>query len=90
MTARLTLERPWLSVRTEAPVRVLSWALNRPGFTTTREIVWREVRNADLQVGDMAPDLRLRDHTGRTIELSDYLGEKNVVLAFLPGAFTPK
>ena len=48
MTARLTLERPWLSVRTEAPVRVLSWALNRPGFTTTREIVWREVRNADL------------------------------------------
>ncbi len=48
-----------------------------------------QVRNADLQVGDMAPDLRLRDHTGRTIELSDYLGEKNVVLAFLPGAFTP-
>lgn len=48
-----------------------------------------KVRNARLEVGDRAPDFRLRDHTGRTIRLSDYLGEKNVVLAFLPGAFTP-
>jgi hypothetical protein len=48
-----------------------------------------EVRNAKLAVGDKAPDFRLRDHTGRTIEMSDYLGKKNVVLAFLPGAFTP-
>jgi cytochrome oxidase Cu insertion factor (SCO1/SenC/PrrC family) len=48
-----------------------------------------KVRNASLQVGDKAPDFRLRDHTGRTIKLSDYLGKKNVVLAFLPGAFTP-
>ena len=48
-----------------------------------------EVRNAKLAVGDEAPDFRLRDHTGRTIELSDYLEKKNVVLAFLPGAFTP-
>lgn len=48
-----------------------------------------EVRNANLEVGDKAPDFRLRDHSGRTIELSDYRGEKTVVLAFLPGAFTP-
>jgi len=48
-----------------------------------------QVRNARLEVGDQAPDFRLRDHTGRTIELSDYVGKKNVVLAFLPGAFTP-
>ena len=48
-----------------------------------------KVRNAKVQVGDKAPDFRLRDHTGRMIELGDYLGEKNVVLAFLPGAFTP-
>jgi peroxiredoxin Q/BCP len=47
------------------------------------------VRNARLKVGDEAPDFRLRDHTGRTIKLSDYLGKKHVVLAFLPGAFTP-
>ena len=48
-----------------------------------------EVRNAKLRVGGKAPDFRLRDHTGRTLKLSDYLGEKNVILAFLPGAFTP-
>lgn len=48
-----------------------------------------QVRNARLEVGDQAPDFRLRDHTGRTIELGDYVGKKNVVLAFLPGAFTP-
>ena len=48
-----------------------------------------KVRNAGLEVGDEAPDFRLRDHTGRMIELSDYLGQKNVVLSFLPGAFTP-
>ncbi len=48
-----------------------------------------QVRNARLEVGDQAPDFRLRDHTGRTIELSDYMGKTNVVLAFLPGAFTP-
>lgn len=48
-----------------------------------------KVRNASLKVSDKAPDFRLRDHTGRTIKLSDYQGKKNVVLAFLPGAFTP-
>jgi hypothetical protein len=48
-----------------------------------------KVRNAKLDVGDKAPDFQLRDHTGRMIKLSDYLGENNVVLAFLPGAFTP-
>ena len=48
-----------------------------------------KVRNARLEVGDEAPGFRLRDHTGRMIELGDYLGEKHVVLTFLPGAFTP-
>jgi hypothetical protein len=48
-----------------------------------------KVRNARLEVGDKAPDFRLRDHTGRMIGLGDYLGKKNIVLAFLPGAFTP-
>ena len=47
------------------------------------------VRNTNLEVGDKAPDFRLRDHSGRTIELSDYAGGNNVVLAFFPGAFTP-
>jgi cytochrome oxidase Cu insertion factor (SCO1/SenC/PrrC family) len=48
-----------------------------------------EVRNADLQVGDKAPDFRLPDHTGGYVRLSDYQGDKNVVIAFYPLAWTP-
>ena len=42
------LARPWLTFDLGAPMQVLSWAINRPGFVTTSRIVWREVRNADL------------------------------------------
>lgn len=45
---KVVLERPWLIAHLGAPLRVLSWSLNRPGFATTARIVWREVRNADL------------------------------------------
>lgn len=44
----VTLDRPWLTVDLGAEMQVLSWAINRPGFVTARNIVWREVRNADL------------------------------------------
>ncbi|MEM6486689.1 MAG: adenosylcobinamide amidohydrolase [Pseudomonadota bacterium] len=39
---------PWLIVDLPTPHRVLSWSLNRPGFTTAQRLVWREVQNADL------------------------------------------
>lgn len=39
---------PWLIVEFGAPQRVLSWALNRPGFVTASRVVFREVRNRDL------------------------------------------
>lgn len=45
---RVRLERPWLIADLGAPRRVLSWSLNRPGFSEARRIAWREVRNADL------------------------------------------
>jgi len=48
MIGNLTLARPWLMLDLPAPCRVLSWAINRPGFVETQRIVWREVRNADL------------------------------------------
>jgi peroxiredoxin len=47
------------------------------------------VRNAELQVGDEAPDFRLPDHTGGYVRLSDLEGEKNIVIAFYPLAWTP-
>ena len=48
-----------------------------------------QIRNAQLQVGDEAPDFRLPDHTGGYVQLSDYAGDKNVVVAFYPLAWTP-
>lgn len=45
---QLALDRPWLELDLGAPCRVLSWAVNRPGFVTTSHVLWREVRNADL------------------------------------------
>ena len=68
---------------------VAGLALGYVGAATFGAAGAGRVRNARLEVGDEAPNFRLRDHTGRTIELSDYAGKKNVVLAFLPGAFTP-
>jgi hypothetical protein len=47
------------------------------------------IRNANLKVGDEAPDFRLADHTGGFVRLSDYRGQKHVVVAFYPLAWTP-
>ncbi|MBT2440291.1 peroxiredoxin [Streptomyces sp. ISL-36] len=41
-----------------------------------------------IEVGTKAPDFELKDNHGRTVKLSDYHGEKNVVLLFYPFAFT--
>ncbi|GGJ12311.1 peroxiredoxin [Streptomyces brasiliensis] len=41
-----------------------------------------------IQVGDTAPDFELKDNHGRTVKLSDFRGDKNVVLLFYPFAFT--
>lgn len=46
-------------------------------------------RNARLEVGDQAPDFELYDSAGILIALSDFRGQKNVVLAFYPAAWTP-
>lgn len=49
------LAQPWLVADLGGPQRVLSFAPWRAGFVTTRRIVWREVRNADL-----TPELDVR------------------------------
>ncbi|MFF4754059.1 peroxiredoxin [Streptomyces sp. NPDC002514] len=41
-----------------------------------------------IQVGDKAPDFELKDNHGRGVKLSDFRGQKNVVLLFYPFAFT--
>ena len=41
-----------------------------------------------LEEGEMAPDFSLPASDGNTYSLSQFLGEKPVVLAFFPKAFT--
>jgi peroxiredoxin len=41
-----------------------------------------------IQVGEKAPDFELKDNHGRTVKLSDFRGDKNVVVLFYPFAFT--
>jgi mycoredoxin-dependent peroxiredoxin len=41
-----------------------------------------------LKVGDTAPDFTLKTAKGESWHLSDWLGKKNVVLAFVPFAFS--
>lgn len=41
-----------------------------------------------LEVGDKAPDFSLQASDGNTYTLSQFLGEKPVILAFFPKAFT--
>ncbi len=57
----------------------------------SKKPIWR------LQVGDESPDFELPatgDGAGKggprkRVRLADYRGKKNVVLAFIPAAFTP-
>lgn len=43
---------------------------------------------AALEVGDKAPDFSLQASDGKTYTLSQFTGDKPVVIAFFPKAFT--
>lgn len=42
-----------------------------------------------LKVGEEAPDFWLKNQNQQRVSLSDFKGEKNVILVFFPLAFTP-
>jgi peroxiredoxin len=41
-----------------------------------------------IDVGDKAPDFVMHSTVGETVRLSDYQGQKTVLLYFFPAAFT--
>lgn len=43
---------------------------------------------AALEVGEKAPDFSLQASDGKTYSLSEFAGQKPVVIAFFPKAFT--
>jgi peroxiredoxin len=42
-----------------------------------------------VKVGDAAPDFKLKAVSGKMISLKDYFGKKNVIISFVPAAWTP-
>ena len=44
--------------------------------------------NVELKVGDVAPGFNLPGSDGKTHQLSDHMGQRAVVLAWFPKAFT--
>lgn len=42
-----------------------------------------------VAVGEMAPDFTLEAISGKTVQLSSFRGKSNVVLSFIPSAWTP-
>lgn len=42
-----------------------------------------------LKVGDPAPDFSLTNHEGKAVKLSEFRGQKWVVVAFYPKSHTP-
>ena len=50
--------------------------------------VFQNQASESLEVGGEAPDFELTDHNGDTVRLSQFLGTKNVVVAFYVLAFT--
>ena len=42
-----------------------------------------------VKVGQKAPDFKLKAVSGNTISLKDYQGKKNIVISFVPAAWTP-
>ena len=65
----LALHAPWLDWDLGAKMQVISWALNRPGIVTARQITWREVKNADLP-----PDMDVTAWLDRELAARDAQG----------------
>jgi peroxiredoxin Q/BCP len=42
-----------------------------------------------IEIGDKAPDFELQNQDGETVRLSDFAGDKTIVLYFYPKADTP-
>lgn len=69
--------------RTYFPIVVgLALAFSAAGNAQQQQLMTK------VKIGDPAPDFTLPDHTGKQVQLSDFRGKKNVVLAFYVLAFT--
>ena len=81
--AHLILGIFWLLLPSVVAAQSMAESIYNPG----------QLKPVDSQlkvaVGDTAPDFTLPSITGEKVTLSDYRGRNNVVLSFVPAAWTP-
>ncbi len=62
------------------------------GLTLSMGVIWAQAPAAPpkthLKVGDIAPGFTVQSISGKAVSLSEFRGNKGVVLAFFPAAFT--
>ena len=66
--------------------------MNRTALTTLSfclVLLAASVAVAGLEPGDQAPDFTLPSISGEKVTLSQFRGQKHVVLSFVPAAWTP-
>ena len=63
---------------------LLAMAMQVPGMAQQPVVA-----KTHLKVGDVAPDFTLPDQNRKPVNLSDFRGKKNVILAFFVQAFGP-
>ncbi|MEE4261105.1 MAG: peroxiredoxin [Desulfobacteraceae bacterium] len=73
----------WLLIPSVTAAQNLSESIYNPGQLKPVD------SRLKVAVGDAAPDFTLPAISGEKITLSDYRGQKNVVLSFVPAAWTP-
>ncbi len=42
-----------------------------------------------IAIGEKAPTFQLKDHLGRTIDMSQFTGKRHIMMLFYPLDFTP-
>jgi peroxiredoxin (alkyl hydroperoxide reductase subunit C) len=76
-----------------AALSVPAWAQTHSEAFKDNIYVTGELKPVDsvlkVKVGEQAPDFMLFSVTGQKVTLSQYRGKKNVVLSFVPAAWTP-
>lgn len=75
----------------QAAVLLLAMSTELAGFVSAQDKAESKPESGMPKVGDKAPDFTLHYFNGtdlKEVNLSDYLGKKNVILAFYIFAFT--
>ncbi|MBW2147393.1 MAG: thioredoxin domain-containing protein [Deltaproteobacteria bacterium] len=81
-----------LLARWEAPAGVSPSRAKTPMDRAMVDLIFKPPRarpTGTIRVGDEAPDFTLPGTHGKPVHLSAFRGEKNIVLAFFPAAWTP-